>query len=273
MSASFQTPTTLAKRAFRRPVSDERTRREGIISRRGEVGHGRHPEITELRWDWISEDGFVTVPIEIAKWGQGRQFRIPLRLWRELESFRSKSPFVWNATIPELRAYYLGLKFTHFTCERSERLCGVPDAAPTLLELESYRSNRESHNLPRKRKRRVQVKGSRVDFVVRFFHAGVISPSARRKRERGTIGRIHPHPPSGKTPEMDSDLGNRIESGRYLSPQLAEDRVAVVAGGADSKSRGCLRGTFERRTRRCQKVLYQRSFTAAGRDLVPEHFA
>ena len=70
-------------------------------------GCGRIEEITELRWDWISEDGFVSVPDDVAKWGQGRQFRIPLPLWKELESFPSKSPFVWNETVAELRAYHI----------------------------------------------------------------------------------------------------------------------------------------------------------------------
>lgn len=70
-------------------------------------GCGRIEEITEICWDWISEDGFISVPNEVAKWGQGRQFRIPPKLWKELEKFRAKSPFVWNSTVPELRAYHI----------------------------------------------------------------------------------------------------------------------------------------------------------------------
>ena len=70
-------------------------------------GCGRIEEITELRWDWISNDGIICVPDDMAKWGQGRQFRIPTALCRELENFRSKSPFVWDATIAELRVYHI----------------------------------------------------------------------------------------------------------------------------------------------------------------------
>lgn len=70
-------------------------------------GCGRIEEITELRWDWISDDGIVCVPDDMAKWGKGRQFRIPMLLRQEIKTFEGKSPFVWDATVPELRKYHI----------------------------------------------------------------------------------------------------------------------------------------------------------------------
>lgn len=70
-------------------------------------GCGRIEEVTELRWNWISDDGVISVPDDIAKWGQGRQFRIPLHLLRELKEYRSKSQFVWDSTVAQLRSYHL----------------------------------------------------------------------------------------------------------------------------------------------------------------------
>lgn len=70
-------------------------------------GCGRIEEITELRWDWISDDGIVCVPDDMAKWGKGRQFRIPMPLLHAIKSFESKSPFVWDGTVPELRKYHI----------------------------------------------------------------------------------------------------------------------------------------------------------------------
>ena len=69
-------------------------------------GCGRLEEMTELRWDWLDSEGYVTIPDEKAKWGKGKTFRIPPALVAELQGHRNGSPFVWAGYVEQLRAYH-----------------------------------------------------------------------------------------------------------------------------------------------------------------------
>jgi hypothetical protein len=67
---------------------------------------GRLEEMTELRWDWVDSEGYISIPDEKAKWGKGKMFRIPLCTLAELERYRTESPFVWAGYVDQLRDYH-----------------------------------------------------------------------------------------------------------------------------------------------------------------------
>jgi len=67
---------------------------------------GRLKEMTEVRWDWLDPEGYITIPDVKAKWGKGKTFRIPPALVTELQSYRDGSPFVWAGYVEQLRAYH-----------------------------------------------------------------------------------------------------------------------------------------------------------------------
>lgn len=147
---------------------------------------GRIEEITELRWEWISDDGIISVPDDMAKWGKGRQFRIPMPLLHAIKSYEIKSPFVGDSTVSELRGYHI------------QR--GGKGSANQLAEF---------------------------------------TPTRLRGRLQKWI----------QAWAEESNLTN------VSHPE--KDGVAVVSRGAASQSRECLRRTFKRRDRRCQKALHE----------------
>jgi len=67
---------------------------------------GRLEEMTELRWDWLDSEGYITIPGMKAKWGKGKTFRIPNDLAAELHSYRNGSPFVWAGYVEQLRDFH-----------------------------------------------------------------------------------------------------------------------------------------------------------------------
>lgn len=67
---------------------------------------GRITEMTELRWDWIDDEGYVTIPDDSAKWGKGKVIRLPAKLLSQIREHRNGSHLVWAGYVDELRAYH-----------------------------------------------------------------------------------------------------------------------------------------------------------------------
>jgi hypothetical protein len=76
-------------------------------------GCGRLEEMTELQWDWMDADGYISIPGYIAKWGKERTVQIPPTLLAEIEEHRNGSPYVWAGYVGQLRAYHRRRNTTH----------------------------------------------------------------------------------------------------------------------------------------------------------------
>lgn len=90
---------------------------------------GRLEELTELQWSWVDENGYVTIPDEIAKWGKGRMIKVPQGLLQEMQTNRTSSPYVWAGYPDQLRRYYMASgsrasvhKIRDFTPQRLRRV-------------------------------------------------------------------------------------------------------------------------------------------------------
>lgn len=82
----------------------------GVISALAKVflwSSGRRLEIAGLTWDSLRVVGHEHHFHITGKWGVEKWFRVPEGLYRELESLRSESDFVFAAYAPQLREFYL----------------------------------------------------------------------------------------------------------------------------------------------------------------------
>lgn len=67
---------------------------------------GRRREIAGLKWDDLRQVGGEFHFDVVCKWGVRKWFRVPDRLFRELESVRTGSPFVFGAYPAQLRRFH-----------------------------------------------------------------------------------------------------------------------------------------------------------------------
>ena len=210
-------------------------------------GCGRIEEITELRWDWISEDGFVSVPDDVAKWGQGRQFRIPLRLWKELKSFPTESPFVWNRTVAELRTYHIrrggkgsATQLAEFT---PTRLRGRLQKWIQAWAIESKAVGVSHHTLRKTAlqwSREEQLRNAGDEFA-ELSNVGLDVAKKHYtkdpKKLRAEILFQNISRELLKEPQLAVAMGLAVEPTKSPAPSLADVQVALVEGRIDDAKR------------------------------------
>ena len=68
---------------------------------------GRREEISSLKWEQVREIGREKHFDSVGKWGVRKWFRVPAKLFGELESLRSESPYVFGCYAEQLREFYL----------------------------------------------------------------------------------------------------------------------------------------------------------------------